>query len=241
MDFFLIQLNSILIGFKSMKNEYLTVEQIQKLDKTAIEKFGMPSLSLMENAGKAVAKEVICALEDNKKSIVSVFCGLGNNAGDGFVIARHLINFGVDVRIYLIGNASNLKKDAFVNYKILRNLSFPIIKIVKVNNEILKNIKISDITIDAIFGVGLNRLIGEPFKSIIESINENSKKIIAVDIPSGLDGNSGEIYGTCVKAKTTITFSAKKIGFKNINAKQYLGKIKVVDIGIPRQSLNYVI
>jgi len=217
------------------KTVTVTVKQIQNLDKRAIEKCGVPSLALMENAGRQVAAEVIKNLKKVKNARVCIICGLGNNAGDGFVIARHLMNAGVKTSVFLIGKGSRLKADAAVNYCILKKIKHPIKEIGPKGALLLKDIQKSDVIIDAIFGVGLNRDICDPFRDVIEVINKKGKKIIAVDIPSGLNGTTGEIYGVCIKADVTVTFTFLKRGFLKGQGPKHTGKVVVVDIGIPVQ------
>lgn len=217
-----------------MRKKIVTVKEIQNLDKVAIEKYGIPSLCLMENAGKSVAQEVLKRIKSKKKPKVGIFCGPGNNAGDGFVIARHLINAGIKTNIFLIGRGNQLKNDAAVNYNILKRLKYPMIENVGATDRPpVREIKKSDIIVDAIFGVGLNRNLCEPYFSVIEEINKNSKKIVSVDIPSGLDGTDGRIYGVCVKADVTVTFTCLKKGFFKGHGPKQVGKMVVVDIGIP--------
>ena len=213
----------------------VTVKQIQKLDKLAIESYGVPSLALMEAAGGAVAREIINTLKRVKSPSVCVICGLGNNAGDGFVIAHYLINAGIKTSVFLIGQGKHLKQDAAVNYKILKKVKHPIIEVGDAHVRLLHAIKKADLVVDAIFGVGLNRDILDPFRSVIEAINKNSKKVISVDTPSGLDGSTGKIYGICVKADVTITFTFLKKGFLKGQGPKHTGKVIVVDIGIPVQ------
>ncbi|MBI5023621.1 MAG: NAD(P)H-hydrate epimerase [Candidatus Omnitrophica bacterium] len=210
----------------------ITVRQIQKLDKTAIERYGIPSLVLMENAGRAVAEEVKRYLRRKRRPRVCVVCGLGNNAGDGFVAARHLTNAGIPTKIFLVGKASQLKHDAAVNYRILKRMKCPIQEAGTGRGLSLRDID-ADVVVDAIFGVGLDREIEEPFRGVIETINRAAKYVVAVDIPSGLDGTTGAIYGVCVKADRTMTFSFPKKGFLKGHGPRYVGKIVVVDIGIP--------
>jgi len=217
-----------------MRQKTVTVKQIQDLDKIAIEKYGVPSLALMENAGRSVAQEVIKRIKRIKNPLVCIVCGLGNNAGDGFVAARHLINAGIKTKIVLIGKGSQLKHDAAVNYKILKKLKYPIKEAVAVP---LQDIVRADAIVDAIFGVGLSREILDPFRGVIEAINARSKKVIAVDIPSGLDGTTGKIYGACVRADVTVTFSFIKKGFLKGSGPKHTGKVVVVDIGIPKKVL----
>ena len=212
----------------------VTVQQIQNLDKTAIERYSIPSIVLMENAGRAVAEEIKKHLRSKRRPRVCIVCGAGNNAGDGFVAARHLLNAGIGTKIFLVGKARQLKHDAAVNYRILKRMKCPVIdcrgtKFCAPTGPIVQ----ADVVVDAIFGVGLDREIVEPFRSVIETINRAAKYVIAVDIPSGLDGTTGAIYGVCVKADRTMTFSFPKKGFLKGHGPRRTGKIIVVDIGIP--------
>ena len=196
----------------------------------------------MENAGREVTVEVIRQVKKVKKPRVCVICGLGNNAGDGFVIARHLANAGIPTKTFLVGKANQLKHDAVVNYRILKRMKCPIIdcrgtKFCAPTGSIAQ----ANVVVDAIFGVGLNREIGEPFRSAIEVINRKAKHVIAVDIPSGLDGTTGAIYGVCVKADRTVTFSFPKKGFLKGHGPRQAGKVVVADIGIPAHVVKQVL
>jgi hydroxyethylthiazole kinase-like uncharacterized protein yjeF len=216
-----------------MRKKSVTVKQIQEIDRLAMEQYGVPSLTLMENAGSAVTKEIFKQLRKIKDPRVCIFCGLGNNAGDGFVVARQLISADVKTAVYLIGAEGQLKHDAAVNYRALKELKWPVAVIEKLDEAVLKDICQADIVVDAIFGVGINRKIEDPFYSVIEAINQNAKKILAVDIPSGLDGTTGRVYGACIKADTTVTFSFLKKGFQRARGSQQAGNVIVADIGIP--------
>lgn len=220
-----------------MKKRTVSVQQIQNLDRIAIEQYGIPSLVLMENAGWAVADEVFKLLKHPRQDKVYIFCGLGNNAGDGFVAARHLIDRSVKTRIFIVGEAGHLKSDALVNYQILKRLNCPVQEIQKVDQAFLKDIRKAEIIVDAIFGLGLNREITGPFRAVIEALNRSQKRIVAVDIPSGLDGTTGKIYGVCVKAHRTVTFSFIKKGFLEKEGPKHVGKVVVADIGIPEKLL----
>jgi len=192
----------------------LTVSQIQALDRWAIEKIGIPSLALMENAGRGVAQEIY------------------KNGGDGFVAARYLYNWGFKPRIYLIGKPSQLKPDALTNYRVAQNLKLAVKPINGLSLIFKKSIQSADLIVDAIFGVGLTRTIQEPYYSIIQSINAQKAYIIAVDIPSGLDGTTGKIYDICIKANMTVTISYPKKGFFKNQGSVYTGLQKTIDIGI---------
>lgn len=210
----------------------VTVKEIQKLDKIAIQEIGIPSLVLMENAGQSVAQEVLKRLKDQPKKVVCVVCGVGNNAGDGFVAARHLLIAGIKTKIFLIGRERDLKNDAAVNCQILRKVGYPIFSVTELNSVLKRNLSRADVVVDAIFGVGLSRLIEGPFKEIIQEINQRAKHVVSIDIPSGLNGTTGKIYGVCVKADVTVTFSFAKKGFFKNEGPRYAGRVVVADIGI---------
>ena len=221
-----------------MNRGAVTVQQIKKLDGIAINKYGIPSVVLMENAGRLVAQEVKNMLPKNKRAKVIVLCGLGNNAGDGFVVARHLKEMNVDVKVFILGSPSKLKNDARINYEIVKKLKIFVKEVKKVAGVIVVDIKKADVTVDAIFGVGLNRDLGGLFCETVEAINEFAKKVVSIDIPTGLDGTTGIVYGTCVKADKTVTFSVQKKGLFCGNGKKVSGKVIVVDIGIPRSLIK---
>ena len=221
-----------------IKKKAVSVQQIQCLDKTAIEKYGIPAIVLMENAGRCVAAEIIDELRHKKSPKVCIICGLGNNAGDGFVAARYLWNAGIETKIFLVGRADKLKEDAAINYQILKKLRYPIEELDQLNSVMTQDISKADIVVDAVFGVGLNREISEPFKSVIQSLNDKAQHILSVDIPSGLDGTTGKIYGVCVQADTTVTLSLSKKGFYKNEGPKRVGKVVVVDIGIPTKLKN---
>ncbi|MDP2653654.1 MAG: NAD(P)H-hydrate epimerase [Candidatus Omnitrophota bacterium] len=208
-----------------------TVAQIQELDRLAIERYRIPSLILMENAGRAVAVETMKSLRARRR--VSVVCGAGNNAGDGFVAARHLLNAGVQTEIWLIGPPDRLKPDAAVNFRILKACGFPVLPFSGNPRAFENKIRRADVIVDAIFGVGLNREITGPFRSAIEAINAARKYVVSADIPSGLDGTTGQVYGVCVKARKTVTFSSPKKGFTLGQGPAFTGRVIVADIGIP--------
>ncbi len=210
----------------------VTARQIKRLDQFAIEEIGIPSLVLMENAGQAVAGEIIQRFP--RKTKINIFCGIGHNGGDGFVTARYLSQHGKRVQVFLIGKANTLKNDSLVNYKILKRLGFSI-KEIGINWKFSKERVSNSLIVDAIFGVGLNRMIQQPFQGIIEKLNAFKQPIICIDVPSGLDATTGRIYGAAVKAHTTVTFTLAKKGFYQKEGPRHVGRIVVVDIGIPKK------
>lgn len=206
----------------------ISVSQAKKFDRLAQEKFGIPSLILMENAGRSVAEEAVKMLRGRKR--VVIVCGAGNNGGDGLVAARHLLNAGITVEVYLVGNLSKLKPDPKTNLKILTRMKQKIVKIRAVKN--LRNIKRNDLIIDAIFGIGLKSEVRDLYADVIQFLNQLHKPILAIDVPSGLDADTGKVLGIAIKARKTVTFVASKKGFSRVDGLKYCGKIVVKDIGI---------
>jgi hydroxyethylthiazole kinase-like uncharacterized protein yjeF len=210
----------------------LTAKQAKTLDQKLRTRFGISTLVLMENAGAAVAKEIL-KLPGGKKR-VAIFCGKGNNGGDGLVCARHLLAHGIKPDIFLIGKTADVANEARANLNILIKLKQ---RITRVDNESLKNIlnKIGkyDIIIDAIFGVGLSGRLEGVFKDLIGAINRSDAYTLAVDIPSGLDATTGKILGCCIKADKTVTFIARKAGMTIAHGPGVCGRIVIDNLGIP--------
>ncbi|BBM87360.1 NAD(P)H-hydrate epimerase [Candidatus Uabimicrobium amorphum] len=212
-------------------------EQIRELDRIAIEEYQIPSVVLMENAGAGAAR--IIAREMGAQKSVAIFCGKGNNGGDGFVIARHLHNNGMNTHVFFLGEAAQVPVDSDpgINLRILQNMKIPIREVSDVDSlkeykDIWQN---CDYVVDAIFGTGLCRDISGNLHTIMSEIKSWNKKNIAIDIPSGLDGNTGEIYGVILPAELTITFALPKKGFFVQDGPNVTGNIEVVDISIPKE------
>ena len=211
----------------------VSVAQIRALDQWAIRECGIPSLSLMENAGRSVAEEAMRHLSRTRNKCF-IICGLGNNAGDGLVAARHLLAHGFRPKIILIGRGRRLKQDAAVNYRILRKIRYPVKEVTDPGGITAAELRSADVVVDAIFGVGLNRSLEGLFRHVIAAINAYAKFVIAVDVPSGLDGDTGKVWGACVRADCTLTFSYLKKGLCRGEGPRCAGKVMVKDIGIPR-------
>lgn len=216
------------------KNErFLTAVQAKALDQQAQDKFGMPVLVLMENAGQAVAQEALKLLKGKPAKVV-IFCGTGNNGGDGFCAARHLLAAGFNPDVYLAGKLSEIKNEAGINLKILLRLKQKITEIKPGNFGFLKNrIGKSSLIIDALLGVGVRGKIRPAYQQVIDMINASGISVLSVDIPSGLDATTGKAFGRCIKADTTVTFVAKKRGLVYGGGKKYCGKVVVRGIGLP--------
>jgi NAD(P)H-hydrate epimerase len=209
----------------------LTREQVREVDRIAIEKFGICGLVLMENAGRNAADLILRQIEasaDTPVRRVAVFCGTGNNGGDGFVIARHLVNAGVKVQIALAGDADRLTPDAAANHRICRAMNIPIAPAESVE------IGPDDLVVDALLGTGFAGQVRQHPANLIHRINAAAKRgVVAIDVPSGLDCNTGEPSNATIVADTTITFVASKTGFQSAGARRFVGRLHVADIGAP--------
>jgi NAD(P)H-hydrate epimerase len=205
----------------------LSREEVRAIDRRAIEKLGLPGVVLMENAGRSAA-ELLLSL--GVRGPVAICCGKGNNGGDGFVIARHLANRSVSVRVLLLARPEELRGDAAINYQVIRRKKLDIRELAGIPFEPAL-LQTSEWVVDALFGTGLSGPLGAPWDQVIAAINAGPAKVLAVDIPSGLDCDTGETLGVCVRAQHTVTFVAPKKGFANPAAQQWLGRVHVADIG----------
>ena len=217
----------------------LTREEMRELDRRAIEEYKIPGIVLMENAGRNMAEEVLQMIDNPQKVKVAILCGKGNNGGDGFVVARHLHNHRIHADVFLIAKISDILKDgdAGTNLQILLNMKIPVKEILDIPgvNSILKVLHNYNILVDALFGTGLSGDVREPFKTLISGVNNLNKPVVSVDIPSGLDCNTGRVLGTAIKATKTVTFAAAKKGFYLGEGPSCTGIVIVSGISIPRE------
>jgi len=217
---------------------YLNRQEVRELDRRAIEELGVPGVVLMENAGRGAA-EVLVHL--GCRGPVVLCCGKGNNGGDGFVIARHLDNRNIPVRVLLFARPEDLTGDAAVNYQIIARSGLPIeIYASESWEEETLHAKLTkaEWIVDALFGTGLTGPVRKPLNRAIAAINAGQAHVLAVDIPSGLDCDTGQPLGPTVRAEHTVTFVAEKKGFALSSAKEWIGQVHVVDIGAPRRLLE---
>ncbi len=215
----------------------LTCAEVRAREAQAIQSLGMPSLLLMENAGRGVA-ELLVSLGVAGK--VVILCGKGNNGGDGLVIARHLDNWQVPVQVLLFANPEELTPDSTVNHRILTAAGIPVdlhpgetFDHAKVRVDLAT----ADWIVDCLFGTGLKGPLRVPFDALIGLVNDGPAKVLAVDIPSGLDGDTGRPLGATVRAHHTATLLAWKIGFVQPAAREWVGQVHLIDIGLPRRIL----
>lgn len=219
-----------------MSELYLTREQVRQIDRTAMERYGMLGLVLMENAGRGCADVLT---QQGIRGPVVIACGKGNNAGDGFVIARHLDLRGHDVRVLLVAQPDELSGDAAANYRILERAGLSILSGLPPGDAAVETaLEAADWIVDALLGTGARGAPRPPLDTIIHRLNASPARKLAVDLPSGLDCDTGEAAAATFRADHTCTFVAAKVGFKADTATPYLGQLHVLDIGAPRRLLE---
>jgi NAD(P)H-hydrate epimerase len=212
----------------------VTAEEMREKDRFTIEEIGVPGVVLMENAGRAVFRVIQDRLSDLADPLVYIFCGKGNNGGDGFVIARHLWNEGIYVRVFCIVEEKQISGDARTNYTIIKNMNLPI-EFVKSIDDI-KDLEHEppDLLVDALLGTGIKGAVQGFARDIIDFINKNIETtVVAVDLPSGLDANSCQVAGCAIRADITVTMALPKRCHALYPAKNYVGELYIADIGIP--------
>ncbi len=214
----------------------MTRDEVRTIDRWAINTLGVPGVVLMENAGRSCAELIQDNLRDIAEPKVCIFCGTGNNGGDGYVIARHLVNNDIRVTVIICGDPAKIKGDAKINLDILKRMDQSIEQLNpaedNVSERIIQFTADSDMLVDALFGTGLKGQLSNEYKHLIEGMNACPCPVLAVDIPSGLDCDSGEPHGAAVRATWTVTFVAVKKGFTSTSALPYTGEVFVASIGI---------
>lgn len=227
----------------SVRWEPLTVSQSRLIDEIAIREFGMSGLVLMENAGRG-ASELFLTRHPQAKS-VSIVCGVGNNGGDGFVIARHLHFWERSVNVWVVGDTSKMTSDALQNLEVLKHTSVPIHYLdsqshripAETWNSFLSSLSRSDCIFDCLLGTGSKGSLRGAFKYAVEQMNSFPSPKIAIDLPSGFDADSGFAHEPTTNASETYTFVSQKVGFLKESARRFLGMIFVIPIGIPPEVL----
>lgn len=208
-------------------------EEMRRVDRRAIEEFGIPGILLMENAAGAVVREILNA------GSFTVVCAPGNNGGDGLAVARHLMVLGRRVEVFLLGDVSRGSSDFLTNLAILSRLA-PGLPLLLNGDEdgmerLARSLRECEVCVDAIFGIGLSRPVEGGFRRAIETINASDVPVVSVDVPSGIDADTGRVLGAAVRARRTITFHRMKHGLTL--APEYAGMVTVAPIGIPEPEL----
>jgi len=220
-----------------MSTRPLSRSEVRALDARAVEELGLPTLLLMENAGRGAA----ALLRDHLRpgATVAILCGPGNNGGDGGVVARHLDGWGFNVRVAWLDKPGGLVGDPAVQHRILeRAFIAQSMWNEPTREEIDAFLGDAAWVVDGLLGTGADRPVEGRLRRIIEAVNASGRPVLALDLPSGLDADSGEPLGIAVRARLTATFVAPKLGFDEPGAVDYTGEVHVVDIGLPGRLLR---
>ncbi|HEY7118764.1 MAG TPA: NAD(P)H-hydrate epimerase [Tepidisphaeraceae bacterium] len=218
----------------------LTRRQVREVDRRAIEQYHVPGIMLMENAAIHAAQVAWEMVAKQFGERIDVVCGGGNNGGDGLAVARHLHNRGAVVDVILAVDPEKYTGDALINWRIVQAMGLR----THGPSEAAERLRQATpaLTVDAVFGTGLSAAPREDSARLIELINAKGLPVLAIDLPSGLDCDTGEpLGGACVRATRTVTFVAEKAGFANPNSRQYTGEVVVADIGCPRDAISDVL
>ncbi|HEY2158147.1 MAG TPA: NAD(P)H-hydrate epimerase [Isosphaeraceae bacterium] len=213
----------------------LSRAEVRSIDAKASEELGLPTLVLMENAGRGAAERLRARLRPGDR--VAIACGPGNNGGDGAVVARHLDAWGYSVNVVWFTSPEHLRGDAATQYSILSKSGID-------QTSITEPADFSHLwadaawVVDALLGTGLTRHVEGLLASAIESLNRSGRPVLSLDLPSGLDADSGVPLGVSVRATFTVTFVAPTLGFAKPGAADYTGEVEVVEIGVPGRILK---
>ena len=214
----------------------MTRDEVRAVDAWAINELGIPGVVLMENAGRGCVELIEEKLKNVAEPKVCIFCGTGNNGGDGYVIARHLRNSDCQVTVVVCGDHNKIKGDARINLDILERMGQTIDRLNPADGNVADRVDSfasgADMLVDSLFGTGLSGQLRDDHKQLVESMNACDCPILAVDIPSGLDCDTGQPLGAAIEAAWTVTFVAVKKGFAAAGTAQYTGEILVASIGV---------
>ncbi|HBQ85493.1 MAG TPA: bifunctional ADP-dependent NAD(P)H-hydrate dehydratase/NAD(P)H-hydrate epimerase [Syntrophomonas sp.] len=218
----------------------LKAEEMKRIDKKASTDYEIPSLILMENAGLRTVEVIDEMLAPTAGKTVVIIAGKGNNGGDGLVVARHLINAGATVDVFMLGEADRMTPDAGTNYRILAKMTDRIYPLFTEEHldRLMLSLLVCDIIVDAMYGIGFKGVLGDFDARVVKMMNWCKAPVVAVDIPSGVEADTGKVHGEAVKARQTVTFALPKIGMVVEPGKDYAGTLTVADISIPRSLLE---
>ncbi len=216
----------------------LTRDEVRRIDRYAIETLGVEGVVLMENAGRRVTDEIEGFLGAVAGRAIAIVTGGGNNGGDGFVVARHLAIREAGVTTFLTADPDKLTRDAAANFRIIERLGHDVRRVDGDEiDQLSEQLKQFDLIIDAVGGTGVRGALRGDMARIVEQINSTGRPVVAIDIPTGLDCDTGEVSGPAVRAVMTVTFVARKKGFDAEGASEYTGEVRVADIGIPAEKV----
>jgi NAD(P)H-hydrate epimerase len=220
----------------------LNAAQMRDADRRTIEDIGVPSLVLMENAGRQVVAAMEAAFEDLASRQVVILCGRGNNGGDGFVVARTLAQRDVRCAVFLLGQVADVRGDARVNLEILGRLGITVVEVTDAQTWELHYSEITraDLIVDALFGTGLKTALSGLFETVVADVNAAAIPVVAIDLPSGLSADTHQVIGQAIDATLTVTMAAPKIPLVLPPAERHAGDLVIADIGIPGAVIDEV-
>ncbi|MGI9515492.1 MAG: NAD(P)H-hydrate epimerase [Pirellulaceae bacterium] len=223
-----------------MKSRVLTRQQVRQFDQIAIHRFGIHSLVLMENAARG-ATDFLCAESGGQAGSVVIFCGPGNNGGDGLVMARHLHLRGASSKVILLADSEKLTQDSAANLRILQQTAVPVTESPRPEfNQLTRILEGADWIVDAILGTGASLPLRPPLDELLPGLNDHPARRMAVDIPTGLDCDTDQASPAAFNADFTATFVALKPVMLTPTGKQLCGDIKIVDIGAPPETFEFI-
>lgn len=213
----------------------MTRDEVREVDRRAIEDLAIPEIVLMENAGRGAAEIILNRFEAELGRGCAIVCGGGNNGGDGFVVARHLANHGAKVTVFLVCDATRLTESARVNHEIVRRMGLELVPFGTQGEQAggMDRLNSAGVIVDALLGTGFRGEVRPGMAAAIEAINKAPGAVVALDVPSGMECDTGRGGNATVKARLTVTFVAPKVGFERGDAARFLGEVCVVNIGVP--------
>ncbi len=220
----------------------LNTQQMREADRRTIDEIGIPSVVLMENAGRQAVAAMEAAFDNLSSSRVGVLCGLGNNGGDGFVVARTLVQRGVETSVFLLGSVGEVRGDARSNLEILGRIGLTVVELTSAEDWELHFSEISecDLLVDAILGTGFHGHLSGLLETVVADVNDLGVSVVSIDLPTGLSADSHEVEGDAIEASMTVTLAAPKVALVLPPADAHAGDLVIADIGIPLPVLDEV-
>jgi len=222
----------------SMECLWFTAENVRMVDRLAVERYGIPSIVLMENAAVALRQAALELIATHRLASTIILSGPGNNGGDGFALARHLHNQRLPVHILHTHPVESGHGDARTNFDIITRMDLPYTyaETEQDYEDLLASLPGPHLVVDALLGTGVDRPVSGLIRSLIDRVNARCEdRVLAVDIPSGMDADRGPIHGACIRADLTVTFVGHKVGMASPGSDELVGKVVIGDIGVPRQ------
>ena len=220
----------------------LNARQMRAVDRQTIDDIGIPSIVLMENAGRQVVAAMESLVDDLSSRRIAVLCGTGSNGGDGFVVARTLQQRGVEVSVYVVGALADVSGDARLNLDVIGRLGLSIVELADAQAWELHGSQVTaaEVIVDAIVGTGLSRALTGLHETIVADVNASAATVVAIDLPSGLSADTSELPGPVLEADLTVTLAAPKVPLVLPPAEHVAGDVVIADIGIPLSAVDAV-